>query len=342
MIVNKSPILTNEGYKINYIDLNIKVPNNSSEFKNIKIDSKNFKLLNKNIGSLDYKLSEEIYSNNKEYNNHKFIGETTNKSNIEIVYDFDDKNTNLINYIEINALHNTDITFIYKSNTSDYNFLNSILKINVLNQSNVNINIVNLLNNLSNCFLNVESHIKINGKINFNIIDFGGLNSISNIYLNALEDNSSGKINTIYMANNNELKDINYISCLHGKKSIIDMNVEGTLSDLSKKNFKGTIDFKKGSVKSIGEENENCVLLSDNAISKALPILLCSEEDVSGAHSASAGKIDNEQIYYLMTRGINKKEAVKLIINGKFYKVINRIKNEEYKKMIMDEINRRL
>ena len=54
---------------------------------------------------------------------------------------------------------------------------------------------------------------------------------------------------------------MNYIAELYGEKSNIDIEVQGALKDNAKKNFKGTIDFKKGCKKATGNENENCMLL---------------------------------------------------------------------------------
>ena len=50
--------------------------------------------------------------------------------------------------------------------------------------------------------------------------------------------------------------------------------------------------YSEGSSNSIGKENENCLLLSDSSISRSLPMLLCHEENVEGAHSVSTGKIN--------------------------------------------------
>lgn len=50
------------------------------------------------------------------------------------------------------------------------------------------------------------------------------------------------------------------------------------------------------------------MLLSDKAKSKALPMLLCTEEDVEGSHSTATGKVDESELFYLMTRGFSKKK----------------------------------
>ncbi len=93
---------------------------------------------------------------------------------------------------------------------------------------------------------------------------------------------------------------MNYIGELRGVKTDIEIEVQGALKDAAKKHFKGTIDFKKGCKKSKGNENEFCMLLSDTAKSIALPMLLCSEEDVEGNHASATGKVRKQRIilYY--------------------------------------------
>ena len=68
-------------------------------------------------------------------------------------------------------------------------------------------------------------------------------------------------------------------------------------------------------------------------------MLLCHEEDVEGAHGVSSGKVDEEKVFYLMTRGITRKDAEKLIIKANFNKIIELIKDEDIKEYILKEID---
>ena len=95
-------------------------------------------------------------------------------------------------------------------------------------------------------------------------------------------------------------------------------------------------------VLSKGNENEYCMLLSNKAKSIALPMLLCTEEDVEGNHSTASGKVDAKQLFYLMTRGLSYKEAVKLIVKANFQKIIDRINDEELRNVILKEIDKKL
>ena len=84
------------------------------------------------------------------------------------------------------------------------------------------------------------------------------------------------------------------------------------------------------------------MLLSNKAKSIALPMLLCTEEDVEGNHSTASGKVDEKQLFYIMTRGFSYKEAVKLIVKSKFNKIIDRIPDKNLKDEIIKEFDKRL
>ena len=95
----------------------------------------------------------------------------------------------------------------------------------------------------------------------------------------------------------------------------------------------------EGATKSKGDELENVVLLSDDAISKSAPLLMCHEEDVEGSHGVSTGKIDKDKLFYLMSRGYDKKEASRIIIQANFNKIVGSILDEDIRNMIIDRIN---
>ena len=144
------------------------------------------------------------------------------------------------------------------------------------------------------------------------------------------------------MGKDNQLFDINYVGELWGEKSNLDIDVQGAIKDNARKHFKGTIDFKRGCKKATGNENEYCTILSDTAKSIALPMLLCEEEDVEGNHSTSAGKIGEKELFYIMSRGFELKEALKLMLRAKFNKVLENIPVEELKEQIISEMEARL
>ena len=71
-------------------------------------------------------------------------------------------------------------------------------------------------------------------------------------------------------------------------------------------------------------------------------MLLCTEEDVEGSHSTATGKVDESELFYLMTRGFSKKESMKLIVKANFSAIIDKINDESLKEEIINEVDNRL
>lgn len=341
--LNETPVRTSRNFLINNIKLeDVVIPEKLEMFKNVVITGT--KSFNKDINKqhLNYGLSEELEENVFYKANSQIAINVKENDNIKVTYDFDDDNLQLVNQIDIYATGNANIIIEYKSSTNKECFHNGVIKVFAKENAKLNITVINLLNRNSEHFEAMENILEDNSDLNYTIIDIGGKNSIQNYYSNIIGKSAKNDLKTIYLGSENQIKDINYIAELRGQKSFVDIDVQGALKENAKKNFKGTIDFKKGCKKAKGNENEFCMLLSEEAKSLALPMLLCTEDDVEGNHSTASGKVDKEQLFYIMTRGLSYKEAVKLIVRANFNKTIERILDEEVKQNIIKEIDERL
>lgn len=341
LILNETPVRTSNNFRINNISVeNVTLPTQKEIFNNIDIRQKGFECENISNNPFAYGTGKVLEDNINNFANHclKMQG----KGNLTITYNFDDNNTTLINNLEIIADGDSNILIIYKSNTDKKCFHNGKIKLISKENAKVDIAIVNLLNNNSDHFEEMENELYADSTVNYTIIDIGGKNSITNYYSNAKGEKSVNELKTVYLGIENQLKDLNYVAHLNGEKTVVNIDVQGALKDTAKKNFKGTLDFKKGCKKAKGDENEFCMLLSDKAKSIALPMLLCTEDDVEGNHSTASGKVDANDLFYIMSRGIEYKEAIKLIVRARFHKIIENIKDEDIKQEILQEIDRRL
>ncbi len=349
--LNETPVRTSRNFNMNNIKLeNVKINREIGSFNNISIKNETSKIQVEKLANNNYDLTYglgDILTNqvkNRSNQNLKVQIDSKINKNLQIDFNFDDNNFCLVDNIAINASQNSKGTVIIKY-LSDKNmeyYHNGIIKLFARENSNINIIVVNLLNSSSNCFISIDNEIEKGANVNYTIIDFGGKNSISNYYSNLKGESSSNNLNSIYLGNDNQLFDLNYIAELRGKKTNINIEVQGALKDKAVKHFKGTIDFKKGAKKSKGNENESCMLLSDTAKSLALPMLLCKEEDVEGNHSSSSGKIGEKELFYIMSRGFNTKEAMKLMVRAKFNKILENIKNDDLKNEIINEMDKKL
>lgn len=341
--LNETPVKTSNNFLINNIEIDdLTLPKNLREFKNVNISSNNSVISQDTIEkSLTYgngkELEENIFNN---ANSRLKIEPKDDK--IKIIFDFDDENLELVNQIDIIGNQDADIIIEYKSSTDKECFHNGIIRTIAKDNCKLNVVVINLLNKNSKNFEAIENELYDNSNVNYTIIDLGGNISVSNYYANLIGENANNDLRTIYLGKEKEIKDLNYIVHLRGKKSIAKIDVQGAIDDNCKKNFKGTIDFKTGCKKAKGSENEFCLLLSEKAKSIALPMLLCTEDDVEGEHSTASGKIDTKILFYLMSRGLSFKESVKLIVKSNFDAIIERINDNELKDKVIDVIDEKL
>lgn len=160
-------------------------------------------------------------------------------------------------------------------------------------------------------------------------LDLGS--AVSYIASNVLLDGKNSEYKALgnYLLNGTQRLDINMIATHIAPNTVSDMRADGVLDGASSKIFRGALDFKSGCKGAKGAENEDVVMLSEDADNQSLPIILCGEEDVEGNHGASVGKISEEILYYLACRGFDEEAATRLIIRSRFNGVLEQIGNDE-------------
>lgn len=139
-----------------------------------------------------------------------------------------------------------------------------------------------------------------------------------------------------YLAGGDGHLDMNLVALHTGKKTNSRMDVAGTLSENATKIFRGTIDFRKGCAGSVGNEKEDVLLLDDTIVNQTVPLILCDEEDVEGNHGASIGKIDEELLFYLESRGIREEDAYAMMAKARIQAVCNKISDEETRNQVQE------
>lgn len=125
-------------------------------------------------------------------------------------------------------------------------------------------------------------------------------------------------------------------------------NTFGNMTNIGIANKKGKIVLNGVEKIEKGMKNANAfqtlkgIITSDQAIVEVNPILLIDEYDVKAGHGATIGKIEEGQLYYLMSRGLTQRESEKLIINGFLKPVIDEIDDEPLRERFIHLVNSRI
>lgn len=189
---------------------------------------------------------------------------------------------------------------------------------------------------------NLVSKLEKGAKLDLIHAELGAEKSVFNYTSNLVGEEAETKVNTIYLLGGEEKLDLFYLVNHIAPRTKSDLHVNGALMEKAKKSFRGTLDFKTGATGSVGAEEEYAVLLDETVHSVAVPLLLCTEDDVVGNHAASAGRLDEDVLNYIMSRGFSREQARALIVESKLTPTIDLIREPEIRKEIRDAVLRRM
>ena len=155
-------------------------------------------------------------------------------------------------------------------------------------------------------------------------------------HVELLGDKAQTTIHSGYLTGGENVMDINYYVNHIGRECETDIYTSGVLRDKCYKVFRTTIDFQPGAVKSKGEENENVLLMNDGVTNKTVPTILCGEEDVSGEHGCTVGRLADDLIFYLESRGIPNEEIYEMMAKARLEATIRQIPDEKLSEELVE------
>ncbi|AMS08119.1 Fe-S cluster assembly protein SufD [Limosilactobacillus oris] len=128
----------------------------------------------------------------------------------------------------------------------------------------------------------------------------------------------------------------------HGKHTTGLINQRGVILENSELIFNGIGQIIHGAHGSKADQQNRVLIMSDQARGDANPILLIDENDVEAGHAASVGPVDPHQMYYLMSRGIPRKQAERMVIRGFLGAVLSAIPAADVRNKLVEILERKL
>lgn len=279
---------------------------------------------------------------NKTYFNSGIVLEEGGRD-IHISYKMDDKNNFLqdLNYITVPEGSKVNLIFEY-SGDPKYGFRNTVSKIKVGEGAEVNIVNLQRLGAKVESFSSIEVEASDRARINQYHLELGGeVNGASSrVYLNG--ENIQSENYSVYIADGSKKTDLEYSTYHCGRRGKSLIEGRGIVKDSATKVFRGNLHFEKGSGKSVGKEEETAILMNKGIKADSIPTLFCKEDDVIGEHAASAGQLNENKLFYLMSRGLSEKEAKRMVAVSAFRPILEKLGDESIEKKVLEDIERRI
>ena len=265
------------------------------------------------------------------------------KEPLQVIY-WQDEDVALFNHVIVVAEDHSSVTYIenYLSNNQTENVANIVAEVIAGTNANVHYGAVDHLASGMTIYVNRRGVVGRDGRIEWALGQMNDGNTVSENITNLKGDGSFADSKTVTVSRGEQKQNITTKIVHFGKNSVGNILNHGVVKDEATSIFNGIGKIEHGATKSNAEQTSRVLMLSEKARGDANPILLIDEDDVMAGHAASVGRVDPVQLYYLMSRGIQKKEAERLIIHGFLRPVVNELAIENVKNQLVEVIERKV
>ncbi|WP_369901985.1 Fe-S cluster assembly protein SufD [Bacillus manliponensis] len=263
---------------------------------------------------------------------------------LQAVFLVDGEEVNMYNHVLFVADVNSSATYVenYVANENAAGIANIVAEVIVEAGAQVKFGAVDLLAKGVTSYVNRRGIIGRDGRVEWALGLMNDGDTISENVTNLIGDGSFADTKTVTIGRGEQTQNFTTKVVHFGKHSEGWILKHGVQKDSATSIFNGIGKIEHGASKSNAQQSSRVLMLNEKARGDANPILLIDEDDVMAGHAASVGRVDPTQLYYLMSRGIPKKEAERLVIHGFLAPVVNELPIEGVKAQLVEVIERKV
>ncbi|MEW9501959.1 Fe-S cluster assembly protein SufD [Jeotgalibacillus marinus] len=264
---------------------------------------------------------------------------------IQAVYVHDNPEATLFNHVLVVAEDNSSVTYV-ESYLATEDVQESVVNIvsEVVAKQNARV-VYGAVDNLSagtTTYVNRRGVAGRDSRIEWALGMMNDGDTIAENITKLIGDNSFGDTKTVVVGRGDQKQNFTTNITHWGKNSEGYILKHGVMKDAASSIFNGIGKIEHGATKANAEQESRVLMLSEKARGDANPILLIDEDDVTAGHAASVGRVDPMQLFYLMSRGISKHEAERLVIHGFLAPVVTKLPIEGVKRQLSEVIERKV
>jgi len=170
-----------------------------------------------------------------------------------------------------------------------------------------------------------RTHVKRDGRFESSTVSLGGKYSRLRCEVALLEQGANSDVMAVYYGNNDQLLDFRTLQDHRAENTTSNLLFKGAVEDESRSVYSGMVHLREQAQRSQAFQTNRNLVLDHGAHAESIPNLMIEANDVKCSHGSTVGPIDEEQMYYLATRGVSPQDAEKLIVLGFFEDVFNRL-----------------
>lgn len=239
---------------------------------------------------------------------------------------------------------NSQASFVEKMATegSETTPANIVVEILAKENARINYSTIDELGETTSAFVRRQAVCEAGANVDWAIGSMSNGNIVLDAYTELRGRGSQSDLKIVSLTHGDQEQIINSHVLNIGAQTAGNIFQHGAILDQSRLTFNAIGKIEKGAKDADAQQESRLLMFSDGARGDANPILLIEEYEVTAGHAASVGQIDEEQLYYLMSRGIHRKEAMRLAIRGFLGPVIEAIPLNSVREELIENIERKL
>lgn len=264
---------------------------------------------------------------------------------IQAVFVHDDAQATLFNHVIVIAEDNSSVTYVenYISTVEvETGIANIVAEVFANGNAVVHYGAVDHLAKGITSYINRRGLAQNDAHVEWAL---GAMNDGNSVYENntfLLGDGSYGRAKTVVVGRGEQTENFTMSITHHGRNTDGFILNHGVMQDSASAIFNGIGKIEKGASKSNAVQESRILMFSEKARGDANPILLIDEDDVTAGHAASVGRVNPLDLYYLMSRGIRKEDAERLLIHGFLSPVVSEMPVVSVKQQLTEVIERKI
>ncbi|MGF2189937.1 Fe-S cluster assembly protein SufD [Vagococcus fluvialis] len=255
-------------------------------------------------------------------------------------------NSAWIKHVLIVAEENSEVTYLERLHTegegSEKISANFVVEVIAKPGSKVKFAAIDRLGENVSTYMNRRAHVMRDASVDWALGIMNDGDVIADFDSDLAGVGSHSEVKVVAISSGRQVQGIDTRVTNMAPHSVGNILQHGVIRERGTLTFNGIGHILKGAKGADAQQESRVLMLSDKARGDANPILLIDEFEVTAGHAASAGRLDPEELYYLMSRGIPQKEAERLVTRGFLGSVITAIPVKAVQDEFVEVIDRKL
>ncbi|HIS29207.1 MAG TPA: Fe-S cluster assembly protein SufD [Candidatus Avamphibacillus intestinigallinarum] len=267
------------------------------------------------------------------------------KEPLQTIFWQEDPEASLFNHVLVVADTGSSVTYVenyISNNEKEETIANIVTEVVALDNAKVSFGGVDYFAAGTTTYVNRRAAAYRDATVDWALGQMNDGNTISENVTHLIGDGSVTNMKTVVVGRGDQIENFTSKTVHFGLDTVGHILQHGVMTQAASSIFNGIGKIEHGATRSDAVQESRVLMLSEKARGDANPILLIDEDDVTAGHAASVGRVDELQLYYLMSRGLSKQESERLIIHGFLEPVVAQLPIESVKKQLSEVIERKI